>query len=139
MTRATDAIERVGLLDGPHEGVDTSLREARFVDHHVHGILAGQLSRERLIAGLTETDRPDAAAHAGLEHQLGVAVRRWCAPLLDLPAHVPADEWLRHRSTIDNADVAAALLPCAGLEALFVDTGYRGSCRRSRSWRVRPG
>ena len=54
-------------------------------------------------------------------------MRRWCAPLLDLPAHVPADEWLRHRSTLDNADVAAALLPCAGLEALFVDTGYRGA------------
>ena len=98
MTRAADAIEGPACSMGRTRGSTTSLREARFVDHHVHGILAGQLSRERLIAGLTETDRPDAAAAAGLDHQLGVAVRRWCAPLLGLPAHVPADEWLRHRS-----------------------------------------
>jgi len=127
MTTAADAIEQAGLLDGPHDGVNACLREARFVDHHVHSILTGQLSVERLVAGLSETALPDAAAVAGIDHQLGVAVRRWCAPLLGLPPHVEADVWLRHRSTLDNATAAASLLPPAGLDALFVDTGYRSA------------
>ena len=41
MTTAADAIEQAGLLDGPHAGVNELLREARFIDHHVHSILAG--------------------------------------------------------------------------------------------------
>ena len=122
---AADSIEQAGLLDGPHDGVNACLREARFVDHHVHSILAGTVSVERLVAGLSETDRPDAAAASGIDHQLGVALRRWCAPLLGLKPHVEAEVWLRHRSTIDNAVAAATILPSAGLEALFVDTGFR--------------
>ncbi|HKZ91894.1 MAG TPA: amidohydrolase family protein [Candidatus Limnocylindrales bacterium] len=127
MTTAADAIEQAGLLDGPHDGVNACLREARFIDHHVHSILAGQLSVERLVAGLSETDRADAAATGGIDHQLGVALRRWCAPLLGLEPHVEAEDWLRHRSRLDNAVAAASLLPSAGLEALFVDTGYRSA------------
>ncbi len=79
------------------------------------------------MAGLSETGLPEAAAAAGLDHQLGVAVRRWCAPLLGLPPHVDGDVWLRHRSTLDNAAAAADLLPRAGLEALYVDTGFRSA------------
>jgi len=127
MTTAADAIEQASLLDGPHDGVNACLREARLVDHHVHSILTGQLSVERLVADLSETALPDAAAVAGIDHQLGVAVRRWCAPLLGLPRHVEADTWLRHRATMDNAVAAASLLPPAGFEALYVDTGFRSA------------
>ncbi len=127
MTTAADAIEQAGLLDGPHPGVNACLQEALFVDHHVHSILAGALSTDQLVAGLSETGLPEAAAAAGLDHQLGVAVRRWCAPLLGLPPHVEGDVWLRHRSTLDNAVAAGSLLPPAGLEALYVDTGFRSA------------
>jgi predicted TIM-barrel fold metal-dependent hydrolase len=127
MTGAAEAIEQAGLLDGPHDGVNACLRESRFVDHHVHSILAGTLSPEQLVAGLSETGLPAAAAAAGMDHQLGVAVRRWCAPLLGLPRHVAADTWLAHRATLDNAVAAASLLPPAGLEALYVDTGFRSA------------
>ena len=127
MTGAAEAIEQAGLLDGPHDGVNACLREARFVDHHVHSILAGTPSREDLVAGLSESGLPEAAAAAGMDHQLGVAVRRWCAPLLGSHRHVEADTWLRDRATMDNAVAAASLLPPAGFEALYVDTGFR-SC-----------
>ena len=124
-TTAATAIERSGLLDGPHDEVNSTLRDARFVDHHVHSILRGRLSAERLVEGLSETDRPDAAALGGVEHQLGVALRRWCAPLQGQEPHVAGADWLAHRETLANEVVASTLLPLAGLEALFVDTGYR--------------
>ncbi len=79
------------------------------------------------MAGLSESGLPEAAAAAGMDHQLGVAVRRWCAPLLGWPRHVDADTWLRHRATMDNAVAAASLLPPAGFEALYVDTGFRSA------------
>lgn len=127
MPSAADAIDQAGLLDGPHDGVNACLGDARFIDHHVHSILAGQLGIDQLVAGLSETDRPEAAAAAGIDHQLGVAVRRWTAPLLGLKPHVEAGAWLQHRSTLDNAVAASSLLPAAGLEALFVDTGFRSA------------
>jgi uncharacterized protein len=124
---AADAIARAGLLDGPHEGVNERLREARFIDHHVHSILAGRLGRPQLIETLSEAGQRESAAVAGMDHQLGVAVRRWCAPLIGLPAHVDAETWLGHRAALDAAEAATALLPPAGMQALYVDTGYRSA------------
>jgi uncharacterized protein len=124
---AADEIARAGLLDGPHEGVNERLREARFIDHHVHSILAGRLGRPQLIETLSESGQPASAAGAGMDHQLGVAVRRWCAPLIGLPPQVDAETWLAYRAGLDEAEAAAALLPPAGLQALYVDTGYRSA------------
>ncbi len=126
-TTAAAAIDQCGLLDGPDDGVNELLRDTLFVDHHVHGILRGSLRAERLIEALSETNRPEAAALGGMDHQLGVAVRRWCAPLLGLDPHVAPEVWLAHRANLDNEAVGATLLPLAGLQALYVDTGYRGS------------
>jgi hypothetical protein len=61
-----------------------------------------------------------------MDTQVGVAVRRWCAPLLGLPAHVPAAEYAARRLAMRNEDVARVLLPAARLAHLLVDTGYRG-------------
>ncbi len=119
-------IVRLAVADGPHPGVNEAVSRIALVDHHVHSIARGVLSRSQLISILSESDRPAAAEATGLDSQVGVAVRRWCAPLLGLPAHVPADEYLEHREQLTNEDVAARLLPEAGLERLLVDTGYRG-------------
>jgi hypothetical protein len=112
------------LTDGPHPGVNELLAEARFLDHHVHTILAGRLPAHRLLEILSESNRPQAAHRAGMETQLGVALRRWCAPFLGLPAGVPSGVYLAQRANLDNGEVAARLLPAAGLAGLLVDTGY---------------
>ena len=91
MDAAVDALLRHGVVDGPHPEVDAIAREARFVDHHVHCIRRGRLTRDQLVLGLSETDRQDAADVGGLDHQLGIAVRRWCAPLLGLDRGVAGD------------------------------------------------
>jgi predicted TIM-barrel fold metal-dependent hydrolase len=112
------------LTDGPHPEVNDLLARARFLDHHVHTILAGRLPAHRLLEILSESNRPEAARRAGMETQLGVALRRWCAPLLGLPVGVSGDVYLAHRADLDNGEVAARLLPAAGLAGLLVDTGY---------------
>jgi predicted TIM-barrel fold metal-dependent hydrolase len=125
MAAAADALRQHGVVDGPDAQVDEIVRVASLVDHHVHSIRLGRLTRDQLILGLSETDRQAAADAGGMDHQLGIAVRRWCAPLLGLERGVTADAWIEHRVTLDNEAVAATLLPLAGVERLLVDTGYR--------------
>ncbi len=112
------------IADGPHPEVNDLLASVRLLDHHVHTVLRGRLSAERLVEILSESNRPEAARRAGMATQLGVAVRRWCAPLLGLEAGAAAEAYLALRATLPNTDVASRLLPAARLAGLLVDTGY---------------
>lgn len=114
-----------GVCDGPHAGVNEVLERVGLIDHHVHAIVRGRPDRVAFEAMLTELDRPAAALAAGWDSQLGVAVRRWCAPLLGIDRHVRADAYLEHRLSVPNEAAAAILLPAAGLSGLMVDTGFR--------------
>jgi hypothetical protein len=119
-------IVSLAVADGPHSGVNELVSQVRLVDHHTHSIVRGTVSASQFVFMVSESDRPAAAEATGLDSQIGVAIRRWCAPLLGLPAHAPADEYLRHRASLDNEWVADRLLPAAGLERMLVDTGFRG-------------
>jgi predicted TIM-barrel fold metal-dependent hydrolase len=96
------------------------------IDHHVHGVVAGDLDRAGFEALLTEAAGPAAAGTTTFDSQLGFAVRRWCAPVLDLEPSVPAEEYLRRRAEIGAAQVNRRLLRAASVTALLVDTGYQG-------------
>jgi predicted TIM-barrel fold metal-dependent hydrolase len=115
-----------GIVDGPVAAVNEHIAGLPLVDHHVHSVMRGRLSVETLLGMLTESDRPDAAAAAGMDSQLGIAVRRWTAPLLDLEAGLPPEAWLSARSRWDNLDAARRLLPTAGAATVLVDSGFRG-------------
>jgi predicted TIM-barrel fold metal-dependent hydrolase len=114
-----------GIVDGPVGAINEHVAALPLVDHHVHSVLRGQLTPETLLGLLTESDRADAAAAAGMDTQLGIAVRRWTAPVLGLEAGLSAEAWLDARSRWDNLDAARRLLPSAGTTTLLVDTGFR--------------
>jgi len=118
-------IERGRVADGPHGGVNELLARASLVDHHTHSIVPGTVDREAFTLMLTESDRRSAADAAGMDSQVAFAVRRWCAPLLDMPAHASAEEYLEQRLAMSNETAAARLLPHAGVERMLVDTGFR--------------
>jgi uncharacterized protein len=77
------------------------------VDHHCHGVTTQALDA------------------AGFETPLGLAIRRHCAPVLDLPAHVPAAEYLDRRSALGPAEVTRRFLATTGTTHYCVDTGFR--------------
>ncbi len=95
----------------------------RLVDHHCHGVVRRDLDRHSFETLLTEASGPGQGATL-FDSQIGLAVRRWCAPVLDLPPHASADEYLARRAELGTADVTERFLRGAGLEALCVDTGF---------------
>src|SRR3990172_12015551 len=124
--RVSSRSSRSGVADGPSPAVNELLAQIPLLDHHVHSVVRGRVEPAAFLAMVCESDRQSAADAAGLDTQVGIAIRRWCAPFLGLPASIPTGEYLEHRRGLANEEVAAKLLPAAGFEHLLVDTGYRG-------------
>ncbi|MFI6643094.1 amidohydrolase family protein [Streptomyces sp. NPDC050504] len=102
------------------------MRPPRLVDHHCHGTVAGEQDRAGFESYLTESDRPPAPGTTFFDTQLGFAVRRWCPPLLGLPAHCPPDEYLARRRELGPGEAARRLLTGSGIDTFLVDTGLPG-------------
>jgi predicted TIM-barrel fold metal-dependent hydrolase len=94
------------------------------VDHHVHPALVVELSHGEFEELITESDRPVPAGMTRFDSQLGVAIRRWCGPVLGLPASGPAEAYTGRRHELGAAEVARRLLAASGVAHLLVDTGY---------------
>ena len=99
--------------------------ELDLVDHHVHGVLRDDVGRDTIEALLTESSEPPPAGTTAFDSQLGFAVRRWCAPLLDLDPHAPAEDYVHRRLEIGAAETARRMLAGARVGAWLVDTGYQ--------------
>ncbi|MFI9009679.1 amidohydrolase family protein [Actinosynnema sp. NPDC053489] len=93
------------------------------VDHHCHGVLGADLDRTGFESHLTEADSPSPLGTSLFDSSLGLAVRRWCAPLLDLPTLAPADAYLARRRSLGAAEVNRALVSAAGISTFLVDDG----------------
>ncbi|MEU6038550.1 amidohydrolase family protein [Actinomadura sp. NPDC047616] len=94
------------------------------VDHHCHGVVRGDLGRAAFESLLTEADEAGELGGSLFHSRIGFAVRRWCAPVLDLPVHADPEDYLARRAELGAAEVNRRFLRAAGLEALCVDTGY---------------
>ena len=102
--------------------VHETLAAARLVDHHCHGVVVDGLDRTGFESLITE-----GAAWPGIspfDSPVGVAVRRHCAPLLDLPRHAPPDTYLARRAELGPQEVNRRFLAAAGTDVFCVDTGY---------------
>ncbi|MFJ4555289.1 amidohydrolase family protein [Streptomyces massasporeus] len=102
--------------------VREALDSLRLVDHHCHGTVTADLGRDAFESLLTEGE-----AWPGIspfDSPVGVAVRRHCAPLLGLPRHAPAGEYLTRRSEFGRREVQRRFLRAAGTDVFCVDTGY---------------
>ncbi len=97
------------------------------VDHHVHGCWTDTPDRARFENALNEANTAPVAADDGpFDSQLGFAVRRWCAPLLGLDPHAPADDYWQQRTGIAEPELARTFLRAAGVSDWIVDTGLPG-------------
>lgn len=102
--------------------VTEALAALPLVDHHCHGVVAADLDEAGFEALLTEGDRW--AEFSSFDTPAGLAVRRHCAPLLDLERHAPAREYLARRAELGAREVNRRLLAAAGTEVFCVDTGF---------------
>ena len=94
---------------------------AALIDHHCHGVLAAGGPVEPL---LNEADGAAAADGMAMDSLAGLALRKWCPPLLGLPAHATAAEYQARRDALGGPEVNRRFLGASGLAALCVDTGY---------------
>jgi predicted TIM-barrel fold metal-dependent hydrolase len=97
------------------------------IDHHCHGVSPADLDFTRFQALFSESYRPPAPGTTEFQKPLGLAIRRFCAPVLDLEPSCPAEAYVERRQALGAAEVNKRFLRGSGLESLLVDTGLRSS------------
>ncbi|HXV92979.1 MAG TPA: amidohydrolase, partial [Pseudonocardia sp.] len=109
----------------PGSGLAGFVGALPLVDHHCHGVASAELDGAAFEALLGEGGAPPPGL-SRFDTPVGLAVRRWCAPVLDLHPHSPAREYLDRRRELGGAEVTARLLRATGTREYLLDTGYRG-------------
>jgi len=103
------------------------LRGIKLIDHHVHGAFEKPVGRDEFEAAINEgsTD-PVPSFMTQFDSPLGLAIRRWCAPVLGLEPHADADTYWRRRSEFTPDELVSTMLRAAGISRWIVDTGFKG-------------
>lgn len=110
----------------PNGPITEFLSTLELVDHHVHGVVRENPSEEFFANMITESDRTPNSLVEALNTQVGFALRRWCAPLLDLPANCHPKEYFSRRIELGCEEVNRRFLSNSGIGHYFIETGYRG-------------
>ncbi len=93
------------------------------VDHHCHGLLTRDLDRAEFESLMNEAPGPAPLGTTLFDSMLGLAVRRRCAPVLDLEPLASAEDYLGRRLDLGGAEVNARLMGATGIGTLLIDTG----------------
>ncbi|MGO9217859.1 MAG: amidohydrolase family protein [Streptosporangiaceae bacterium] len=104
--------------------LESGIGTLALVDHHVHPALVAETGTAEFGQLITESDRPLPAGLTQFDSQVGVAIRRWCAPVLDLAPFAAPAEYLARRSALGPAEVTQRLLRASGTAHFLLDTGY---------------
>jgi predicted TIM-barrel fold metal-dependent hydrolase len=110
--------------DRPARDTSASISAMPLVDHHCHGVVPGDLDRRSFEGFITEGFDPAPEGTSHFDSPVGLAIRRWCAPVLELPPLPSPDEYLSRRADLGAEEVHQRFLRSAGLEALLVETGH---------------
>ena len=117
-----DRLDHPGSADHPGSG-SAAVDLGPLVDHHCHGIVTDELDRAGFEGLMNEAVRASPLGTTLFDSMLGLAVRRWCAPVLGLEPHAPAEDYLARRRELGAEEVNRRLMRATGIEAFVVDTG----------------
>src|SRR5215831_15125949 len=67
---------------------------------------------------MSEASGPPAPGTTTFDSQLGFAIRRWCAPALELDPSASAEDYLRRRAELGSSEVNRRLLTAAGVKTI---------------------
>lgn len=117
------------ILAGLDGQVPPALAEALttmpLLDHHVHGTFISPPTRAEFEQAFNEgSPDPIPAFMTQFDSQPGLAIRRWCAPRLGLPAHASAEDYWARRQSLSVEEVDRVMLNDAGVERWIIDTGF---------------
>jgi len=107
--------------------LEAFLLDLPLTDHHCHGVMTSDLDRPAFEALINEGFDPPPEGTSHLDSPVGLAVRRWCAPVLDLEPLAAPERYLERRAELGGEEASRRLLRKAGLGQLIVETGYRSS------------
>jgi uncharacterized protein len=95
-------------------------------DHHAHGVVTTDLDLDAFEALMNEAPHTSPLGTSLFDSMLGLAIRRRCAPLLDLAPLAPAEAYLGRRRELGTDEVNRRMLAAAGIGTVLVDTGIDG-------------
>lgn len=97
------------------------------IDHHCHGLLPYDIADNdfRLVA--TESDWLAPEGTETLDSPFGLAIRKFCGPLLGLERHVSIPEYLQRRRELGYQKVHEALMGSTGTGHFLIESGFRAS------------
>jgi uncharacterized protein len=97
------------------------------IDHHCHGVSPAELDYTQFQAMFSESYLPPPAGTSEFQKPLGLVIRRFCAPVLDLEPLSSGEAYVERRLKLGAAEVNRRFLRACGLDSLLVDTGHRSS------------
>lgn len=100
------------------------MAEHALIDHHCHGVVTSDLDRPSYEALMNEAAGPSPLGGTLFDSMLGVAIRRWCAPLLGLEPNVSAAEYVARRAALGATEVNRRFLQAADVSDFVVDSGF---------------
>ncbi len=95
------------------------------IDHHCHGIMPGELSFEQFEDVISEAFAPAPAGTSHWDKPVAMSIRRWCAPVLDLPKFASPQDYIARRAELGGTEVNQRFMKAAKFEMLLVDSGNR--------------
>jgi uncharacterized protein len=101
------------------------VEDLRLIDHHCHGVAKTDLDLAGFERLITESYDPPPPGTSRFDSPLGLAIRRWCAPVLGLEPFASPQDYVERRAALGAEEVTRSFLREAGLGALMIDTGYR--------------
>src|SRR5664280_1580917 len=102
------------------------------IDHHCHGVVRDDLDQAEFEMYITESFWAPPPGVSHFDTPMGLAIRRWCSPLLDLERHASSARYLERRLELGAAEVNRRLMTATGITHLLLDTGFTSSTMLTR-------
>ncbi len=95
------------------------------VDHHCHGVIPVELEAERFEDLISEAFAPAPLGTSHWDKPVALSIRRWCAPVLDLPKFCAPEDYVARRRALGAEEVNRRFLAGSGIGTYLVDSGNR--------------
>ncbi len=105
--------------------VYSEIMQMGLIDHHAHGVSLEDFDVQKMGDSLNESSSPILGGSKAFEKPVGLNIRGFCGPVLDLPAHQSIDQYLARRQELGGVECSRRLIESCNLDAALLDTYNR--------------